>query len=105
MDLSLSFQILGSLSVLVGYYLNSKNNPRQHMAFIGGHIFLLGFTALESKWVLFSLSIAIIFLQYRISKRKWKFKKDMVRVKKIMIKKPFFSKEYSIYQKNVNNYV
>jgi hypothetical protein len=53
------------------------------MAFIGGHIFLLGFTALEEKWILFALSIAIIILQYRISKRKYKFKKDIVRVKKV----------------------
>jgi len=83
MDLSLTFQILGSISVLIGYYLNSKNNPRQHMAFIFGHIFLLGFTSIESKWVLFSLSVLIIYFQYRISIKKWKFKKDVVRVKNI----------------------
>ena len=56
------------------------------MAFILGHIFLLGFTAIESKWVLFLLSVAIIILQYRISQKKWKFKKDLVRVKKVVIK-------------------
>jgi ABC-type Mn2+/Zn2+ transport system permease subunit len=86
MNSSLLLQILGSISVLIGYYLNSNNNPRQHMAFILGHIFLLGFTAIESKWVLFLLSVAIIILQYRISQKKWKFKKDLVRVKKVVIK-------------------
>lgn len=82
MTLSVLFQILGSLCVLVGYWLNAKNHARQHMAFIGGHIFLLSFTALESKWVLFALSVFIIGIQYRISQKKWKFKKDMVRIKK-----------------------
>lgn len=83
MNLSLLFQILGSISVLVGYYLNSKGNVYQHFCFILGHIFLLGFTTLEEKWVLFALSVLIIFFQYRISKRKWKFKKNIVRVKRV----------------------
>jgi hypothetical protein len=82
MTLSVAFQILGSLCVLIGYWLNAKNHPRQHMAFIGGHIFLLSFTALESKWVLFTLSVIIIGIQYRISQKKWKFKRDMVRIRK-----------------------
>jgi hypothetical protein len=83
MSYSLAFQILGSIAVLVGYYFNSKNNVYQHFCFILGHIFLLMFTALEEKWVLFALSIAIIILQYRISKRKWKFKKNIVRAKRL----------------------
>lgn len=91
MNYSLLFQILGSISVLIGYYLNSKNHARQHMAFIFGHIFLLGFTFLESKWVLLSLSILIIYFQYKISKRKWKFKKDIVRVKSLKTKIPCFT--------------
>jgi len=86
MTLPITLQILGSIAVLIGYYLNSYNNPRQHMAFIAGHIFLLGFMYLESKWILFALSIIIIILQYRISKRKYKFKKDIVRVKKVKAK-------------------
>lgn len=83
MNYSVILQILGSVCVFIGYYLNSKNHPRQHMAFIGGHIFLLAFTTLEQKWVLFFLSVFIIIMQYRISKRKWKFKKDIVRVKQV----------------------
>jgi hypothetical protein len=83
MNYSVLFQILGSLAVLVGYYFNSKGNVYQHFCFILGHIFLLMFTALEEKWVLFALSITIIILQYRISKRKWKFKKNLVRVKRL----------------------
>lgn len=76
-------QILGSLCVFIGYWLNSNNHPRQHMAFIGGHIFLLLFTGLQQLWILFALSVFIIIMQYRISKRKWKFKKDIVRIKKV----------------------
>lgn len=83
MSLSLWFQILGSLCVLIGYYLNSNNHPRQHMLFICGHIFLIGFTLLEEKWILLLLSIFIIIMQYKISKRKYKFKKDIVRIKKV----------------------
>lgn len=98
MDLSLFFQILGSLFVLVGYYLNSKEHPRQHMAFIGGHICLLGFTSIESKWVLFALSVFIIIMQIRISKRKYKFKKDIVRFKKIAVKTKSFYKDRGIYK-------
>lgn len=101
MDLSLFFQILGSLFVLVGYYLNTKEHPRQHMAFIGGHICLLGFTSIESKWVLFGLSVFIIMMQVRISKRKYKFKKDIVRMKKIAVKTTSFYKEKSIYKERV----
>jgi predicted membrane protein len=82
MTISVILQTLGSLCVLIGYYLNSNSNPRQHMAFIGGHIFLLILMFSEEKWILFALSIIIIILQYRISKRKYKFKKDIVRVKK-----------------------
>jgi predicted membrane protein len=83
MTASTLFQILGSLCVFVGYWLNSKNHPRQHQLFIFGHVFLICFTILEQKVVLFLLSLFIIIMQYRISKRKYKFKKDMVRVKKI----------------------
>lgn len=83
MNWSVVFQILGSVCVFVGYWLNSKNHPRQHQLFIFGHIFLITFTILESKIVLFFLSLFIIIMQYKISKRKYKFKKDMVRVKKI----------------------
>ena len=83
MNWSLFFQIAGSLCVFVGYWLNSKNHPRQHQLFIFGHVFLITFTVLESKYVLFFLSLFIIIMQYRISRRKYKFKKDIVRVKKI----------------------
>lgn len=83
MDSSLLFQILGSLCVVFGYYLNSKAHPRQHMWFIFGHIFLIGFTLLEAKWMLLSLSVFVIIMQYKISKRKYKFRKDIVRVKKV----------------------
>lgn len=83
MNWSLLFQILGSLCVFVGYWLNSKNHPRQHQLFIFGHVFLITFTVLESKVVLFLLSLFIIIMQYKISRRKYKFKKDLVRVKKI----------------------
>ena len=83
MTWSVIFQILGSLCVFAGYWLNSKNHPRQHQLFIFGHIFLIIFTILEFKAVLFFLSLFIIIMQYKISKRKYKFKKDIVRVKKI----------------------
>jgi len=89
-SLSVALQILGSLCVFVGYYLNSKNHSRQHMAFIGGHIFLLLFSIVEQKWVLALLSVFIIVMQYRTSKRKWKFKRDMVRVKRIKKKIPVY---------------
>jgi hypothetical protein len=56
------------------------------MAFIGGHIFLLAFTGLQQLWILFALSCFIIIMQYKISKRKWKFKKDIVRIKKVQKK-------------------
>lgn len=83
MDVSLLFQILGSVCVFIGYWLNSKGHSRQHQLFILGHIFLIGFTLSEQKWVLLFLSIFIIYMQYGISKKKYKFKKDVVRVKKI----------------------
>lgn len=83
MNWSLFFQVLGSVCVFIGYWLNSNNHPRQHQLFILGHIFLISFTVLESKYVLFFLSLFIIIMQYRISRRKYKFKKDIVRVKKI----------------------
>ena len=83
MNWSLFFQIMGSLCVFVGYWLNSKNHPRQHQLFIFGHVFLITFTVLESKVVLFFLSLFIIIMQYRISRRKYKFKKDIVRMKKV----------------------
>lgn len=101
MDLSLFFQILGSLFVLVGYYLNTKEHPRQHMAFIGGHICLLGFTSIESKWVLFALSVFIIIMQIKISKRKYKFRKDIVRMKKVAVKTRSFYKDKGIYKERV----
>lgn len=83
MSLSVLFQILGSLCVFFGYYLNSKNHPRQHMLFIFGHIFLIGFSIIDSAWTLVALSIFVIAMQYKISKRKYKFKKDIVRIKKV----------------------
>ena len=76
-------QILGSLCVFVGYWLNSKNHPRQHQLFIFGHVFLIGFALVELKWVLVALSVFVIYMQYRISMRKYKFKKDIVRIKKV----------------------
>ena len=100
MNLLTTLQILGSLCVFIGYWLNSKGHPRQHMAFIGGHIFLLAFTALQSLWILFALSVFIIIMQYRISKRKWKFKKDIVRIKKVKRKiKPKLKKDEKAIQK------
>jgi len=83
-DSSTLFQILGSLCVFIGYWLNSKNHPRQHQLFIFGHIFLITFSIIEQKIVLVILSAFIIFMQYRISKKKYKFKKDMVRAKKVI---------------------
>lgn len=83
MNLSLIFQVLGSICVFIGYWLNSNNHPRQHQLFILGHVFLVAFAIVESKLVLVLLSIFVIFMQYRISKRKYKFKKDVVRIKKV----------------------
>lgn len=83
MNLSVTFQILGSLCVFIGYWLNSKNHPRQHMLFIFGHIFLIGFAITDGALILVLLSVFVIIMQYRISKRKFKFKKDLVRVKKV----------------------
>lgn len=83
MSVSVTFQILGSVCVFIGYWLNSKNHPRQHMLFILGHIFLIGFSITDSAWILAALSVFVIIMQYRISKRKYKFKKDIVRVKKV----------------------
>lgn len=83
-DSSTTFQILGSLCVFVGYWLNSKNHSRQHQLFILGHIFLIGFSVIESAWVLAALSVFVIYMQYRASQKKYKFKKDMVRAKKVI---------------------
>jgi len=83
MTWSVIFQILGSLCVVIGYWLNSKGHARQHQLFVFGHIFLISFAALEEKWVLVALSVFVIYMQLEISKRKYKFKKDVVRVKKI----------------------
>lgn len=83
MDKSTLFQILGSLCVFIGYWLNSKNHPRQHQLFIFGHLFLICFSIVESAWVLALLSVFVIYMQYKISRRKYKFKKDIVRIKKV----------------------
>lgn len=83
MATSTILQILGSLCVFFGYWLNSKNHPRQHQLFILGHVFLIGFALVELKWVLAALSVFVIYMQYKISRRKYKFKKDMVRIKKV----------------------
>ena len=83
-DASTVFKILGSLCVFFGYWLNSKNHPRQHQLFILGHVFLIGFSIVDSAWVLAMLSVFVIYMQYKISKRKYKFKKDMVRAKKVI---------------------
>lgn len=82
MDKSTVFQVLGSLCVFVGYWLNSKNHPRQHQLFIFGHVFLIAFALVELKWVLVALSVFVVYMQYKISRRKYKFKKDIVRFKK-----------------------
>lgn len=84
MNWSLFFQILGSLCVFIGYWLNSKNHPRQHQLFILGHVFLIGFSIVNSAWVLASLSVFVIFMQYKASQKKYKFKKDIVRAKKVI---------------------
>ena len=83
MTLSTLFQILGSIFVFVGYLLNAKNHQRQHQMFILGHLFLLSFTIIEQKIPLLLLSVFIIVTQYRTSRKKYKFKKDIVRVKKV----------------------
>lgn len=83
-DSSTLFQILGSLCVFAGYWLNSKNHPRQHQLFILGHVFLIGFSIIDSAWVLAALSVFVIYMQYRASKKKYKFKKDIVRAKKVV---------------------
>jgi hypothetical protein len=38
----------------------------------------------DSAWVLAALSVFVIFMQYRASQKKYKFKKDMVRAKKVI---------------------
>jgi uncharacterized membrane-anchored protein YitT (DUF2179 family) len=83
MTLSTLFQILGSLFIFVGYWLNAKNHSRQHMLFILGHLFLIAFSIVEDKWVLVLLSVFVIYMQFKASKSKYKFKKDIVRVKKV----------------------
>lgn len=84
LDTSTSFQVLGSLCVFFGYWLNSKNHPRQHQLFILGHVFLIGFSIVESAWVLALLSVFVIHMQMKISRRKYKFKKDVVRAKRVI---------------------
>lgn len=83
-DASTVFQILGSLCVFFGYWLNSKNHARQHQLFILGHVFLIGFSLTDRAWILAALSVFVIYMQYKISKRKYKFKKDVVRAKKVI---------------------
>lgn len=83
MTTSTLFQILGSLCVFVGYWLNAKNHSRQHMLFILGHIFLIAFSIVESKWILVVLSAVVIYMQFKASKNKYKFKKDIVRIKNV----------------------
>ncbi len=83
MTLSTLFQILGSLCVFAGYWLNAKNHARQHMLFIFGHVFLIAFSIIEYKWVLVALSVFVIYMQYKASQKKYKFKKDIVRIKKV----------------------
>lgn len=85
-DASTVFQILGSLCVFAGYWLNSKNHARQHQLFILGHVFLIGFSVIDSAWVLAMLSVFVIYMQYKISRRKYKFKKDVVRAKKVIMR-------------------
>lgn len=100
-DVSTLFQILGSLCVFIGYWLNSKNHQRQHQLFIFGHVFLVCFSIVESKWVLVALSVFVIYMQYKISKRKYKFKKDVVRIKRAARKvKP---EKIAIYIRNIRN--
>lgn len=98
---STAFQILGSICVFVGYWLNSKNHARQHQLFILGHVFLIAFSLVEQKWVIVALSVFVIYMQYKISRRKYKFKKDIVRIKKVARKaKP---EEISICIKNIKS--
>lgn len=68
------------------------------MLFIIGHIFLIAFAAIEYKWVLVSLSVFVIYMQFKISRRKYKFKKDIVRVKKVASR--IKSKEFKIVIRN-----
>lgn len=101
MTLSTLLQILGSLCVFFGYWLNSKNHSRQHMLFIFGHLFLIAFSLVEQKWVLVALSVFVIAMQYKASRAKYKFKKDIVRMKKAANKiKP---KEFKIVIRNANH--
>lgn len=51
--------------------------------FILGHVFLIGFSLVESAWVLAALSVFVIHMQLKISRKKYKFKKDIVRLKKV----------------------
>jgi len=83
MTLSTLFQILGSLFIFAGYWLNAKNHARQHTLFILGHLFLIAFSVVEDKWVLVLLSVFVIYMQFKASKNKYKFKKDIVRIKKV----------------------
>ena len=69
--------------MVIGYWLNAKGHERQHMLFVFGHICLISFASLESKWILVALSVFVIYMQLKISKRKFKFKKDVVRVKRV----------------------
>jgi hypothetical protein len=93
MTLSTLFQILGSLCVVIGYWLNARNHARQHQLFVFGHIFLISFAALEEKWVLVALSVFVIYMQIKASKKKFKFKKDIVRVNKVTRKLAIKPKE------------
>ena len=83
MDLSTLFQFLGTLFIVLGYWLNAKGHARQHMLFVFGHVCLISFSALESKWILVAMSVFVIYMQIKASKRKFKFKKDVVRVKRV----------------------
>jgi hypothetical protein len=69
---------------VIGYWLNGKGHARQHMLFVLGHVCLISFAALESKWVLVALSVFVIYMQIKASKRKMEFKKDVVRVKRVV---------------------
>ncbi len=101
MTISTLFQILGSLFIFVGYWLNAKNHARQHMLFIFGHVFLISFSVVEAKWVLAALSLFVIFMQLKATKKKYKFKKDIVRIKNAA--KKVKSKEYQIGIRNKRN--
>jgi hypothetical protein len=63
------------------------------MLFIFGHVFLIAFSAIEYKWVLVALSVFVIYMQIKASKKKFKFKKDIVRVNKITRKLAIKPKE------------